>query len=261
MRVEERILNKYDDLNETDLFIWNYIAKNRRKCTQLTIDSLAEKCNVSRTTISRFVKKLGFKGYSEFKIVLSWEDDNSKNLYDNAFEMACDSIIKYVDDQRLKNYESVCKLIYEAERIFVYGTGDIQNAVAKQMKRMFLSCQETIFNFEGTTFDKAFYNLVSDKDVMFIISLSGNSESAINIARHLKMNGTKIISITEFKDNKLTKIADETLYISATELSFLKEHPQFKTTMLYFVLIELLFIKYSIYKKNRTITEGRKCEI
>ncbi|MFQ4200952.1 RpiR family transcriptional regulator, partial [Clostridioides difficile] len=38
-------------------------------------------------------------------------------------------------------------------------------------------------------------------------------------------------------------------------------HPSYKLTMLYFILIELLFIKYSIYKRHRMITEGIDCKL
>lgn len=261
MHVEEMILKKYGELNETDLFIWKYVSEHKQECTQLSIDALANLCNVSRTTITRFVKKLGFQGYSEFKVVLSWEIRESIHIDDSAYDSACDAIVKYVEDQKGKDYEDICRMLYEAERIFVYGTGDIQNAVAKQIKRMFLSCQETIYDFGGVTFDNAFYHLVQSGDVMILISLSGNSEKVLNIARQLKLNQVKIISITEFRDNQLTQLADESLYISATSLAILTSHPAFKTTMLYFILAELLFIKYSIYKKNRMITEGIDCKL
>ncbi len=47
-----------------------------------------------------------------------------------------------------KDYDALCKLLYESRTIYAYGSGDIQNVVAKQIKRMFLSCQEIIYDFE-----------------------------------------------------------------------------------------------------------------
>lgn len=261
MRIEEAIVKNYADLNDTDIMIWKYISAHREVCTQISIDRLATECNVSHTTITRFVKKLGFKGYSEFKVVLGWESNDAIEINEKAYDMACDAIVRYVEDQKEKNYESICKLLYEARQVYAYGTGDIQNAVAKQIKRMFLSCQEVIYDVGGVTFDNAFYHMVQPSDVMILISLSGNSEEALQIAKQLKLLGVKLISITEFRDNRLTQLADESIYISATSLSILSSHPAYKTTMLYFVLVELLFIKYSIYKKNRMIKEGIDCKL
>lgn len=261
MRIEETIVKKYSELNETDLMIWKYVSLNKEACAQMSIDHLARLCSVSHTTITRFVKKLGFKGYSEFKVVLGWETREQLSIDDEAYDLACDAIVRYVEDQKDKNYEALCKLIYEARQVYAYGTGDIQNAVAKQIKRMFLSCQEMIYDVGGVTFDNAFYHLVKPGDVMILISLSGNSDKVLHIAQQLKLLGVKLISITEFKDNHLTQLADESLYISATSLSILSSHPAYKTTMLYFILVELLFIKYSIYKKNRMILEGIECNL
>lgn len=261
MRVSEIVLQNYAKLNETDVAIWRYVKEHKQECVQMSIDNLAGHCNVSRTTITRFVKKLGFYGYSEFKAVLNWESKETTDIDEKAFDISCDVIIRYVTDQKDKNYDAICKLIYEARQVFVYGTGDIQNAVAKQMKRMFLSAQEAIYDFGGITLDKAFYNLVQPNDVIFLISLSGNSPEVLKIAERLKLNGVKIICITEFRDNRLTQLADESLYISTTSLSILDTHPSYKITMLYFILVELLFVKYSIYKKNRMIEEGINDEL
>lgn len=54
MRLEELVNKNYQSLNENDLYIWNYIIHHRKECERLSIDDLASKCNVSRSTILRF---------------------------------------------------------------------------------------------------------------------------------------------------------------------------------------------------------------
>ena len=54
MRLEE-LLNQYSDrLSENDLYIWDYVEKHKKQCENMTIEELARKCNVSRTTVLRF---------------------------------------------------------------------------------------------------------------------------------------------------------------------------------------------------------------
>ena len=56
MKLEELVNRNYQQLNDNDLYIWNYINNHREVCTKITIEDLGKKCNVSRTTILRFSK-------------------------------------------------------------------------------------------------------------------------------------------------------------------------------------------------------------
>ncbi len=49
MQLNELVNLHFDDLNESDLYIWNYINNHREVCTKITIEDLGKKCNVSRT--------------------------------------------------------------------------------------------------------------------------------------------------------------------------------------------------------------------
>lgn len=257
MNLEDMVYSNYGQLNETDKIIWNFIANHKKDCRNISINDLARQCSVSRATITRFVKKVQLKSFSELKLLLSWEDEKGYFIEENSYMLACQSIINYVEEQKNKNYDKVCQYLYEAERIFVYGSGDMQRAVAKQMKRMFLSSEEIIYDFEGRTFDHSFYQVVTPRDVVILISLSGNNRRILEIANRLKMLNVKIISITELKSNELYTMSDASLYVSATNLNILKNHPQYQITTLFFIIVELLFIKFCLYKKQRMLREGK----
>ena len=62
MKMDERFNTYRHQLSETDMLIWNYIQKHRSACVNLSIEQLGEKCSVSRTTVLRFAKKLGYHG-------------------------------------------------------------------------------------------------------------------------------------------------------------------------------------------------------
>lgn len=255
MKIEELVYSHYEQLNETDRSIWKYISHNKDLCSTITINKLASYCLVSRTTITRFVQKIGLKSFSEFKVYLQMEKDDSP-IKDDSFERACDSIIKYVENQKKADLEDICEALYDANNLYAYGSGDMQMSVVKQLKRMFLSCDEVIYNVEGLTFDESFYHVIKPGDIMILVSLSGNNERIVNIAKRLKDLDVKILSITEMAQNKLTELSDYSLFVYSANLSFLKTHPKYQITTLFYILVELLFIKFSIYKKKRMIQEG-----
>ena len=136
MRLEE-LMNQYSDrLSETDLYIWDYVEKHKKQCENMTIEQLAAKCNVSRTTILRFTKKLSLKGFGEFKVHLKMENDDGKQQVSKAVQV-CMSYEAMMQDMIQQDFREIIEAIYQAERVFVYGTGMVQRTNAKEMKRLF----------------------------------------------------------------------------------------------------------------------------
>ena len=79
MKLDELVNKNYNQLSENDFYIWNYISKNRKECENLSIDQLASKCNVSRSTVLRFAKN-SLKGYSELKLYLKLENEEEMKI-------------------------------------------------------------------------------------------------------------------------------------------------------------------------------------
>lgn len=249
MRLEELVNKHYDKLNHSDLYIWKYIFNHKSDCCDLTIDELATRCNVSRTTILRFSQKLSLKGYSELKIYLKWEGEDKEICGGDYLNVVCNDISKFISDMKEKDFSSVCSLMYRAKRIFVYGTGAVQAAVAAEIKRIFLSGQECIYNIQGEAEADMILNTISDDDLIFLISLTGESEHVKRLAKQFKLRNVPIISITKLRNNTLARLSDENLYIN-TSIHELGSGITYESTTLFFTLAEIVFLKYSMYKNN-----------
>ena len=61
-------LEKDYKLNENDLFIARYILEHSEEMPLLSSHQLAKETFTSPTAIIRFVKKLGFESYNDFKL-------------------------------------------------------------------------------------------------------------------------------------------------------------------------------------------------
>lgn len=251
MRLEELVNKYYGGLNQNDIHIWRYIVSNKKKCSKLTIEELASLCNVSRTTILRFAQKLSLKGFSELKIYLKWETSEEVNMETEAVKIMCDGYTRAINDISKRDFTGACKLIYEANRVFVYGSGDIQMAVARQLKMMFLHGGECLYDFEGLSMDATFFSLVNPNDLVILISLNGESSNVVELAKKMKLNNVKIVSITKLKDNTLASLSDENIYITTSQINFDNDHRSFESTTILYIMSEILFVKYSLYKRNR----------
>lgn len=251
MAIADLVRANYKKLNENDLYIWNYIDNHRKECCQCTIEELGRKCSVSRTTILRFAKKLSMDGFSELKIHLKMEEEKICRPSRDIIQMICNDNRKCIDDLEKADFSRICKLIYEAKRIFVYGSGAVQSFVAKELKRAFLSAQVAMYHIEGHRGEQELIaDLVEEGDIVFIISLSGESRHVTEFAKSLKLKNTPMISITRMKNNTLAQMCDESVYVTTSEVDT-DYIADYEATSMFFMTVEMLLIKYLLYVNER----------
>lgn len=256
MAIEDLVRANYKKLNENDLYIWKYIDSHREECRHCTIEELAKNCNVSRTTILRFAKKLSMDGFSELKIHMKMERAQKKAPGQDITKLVCDDYRKLIDQMEKNEYADICRLLYEAKRIFVFGSGAVQSFVAKEFKRAFLSAKICINVIEGGRGEQELMlDIMREGDLVIIVSLSGESNHVVQFARQLKMKGITTVSMTKLKNNTLAQLSDENLYINTSNIgtSYIENY---ETTTLFFMTVEMILIKFLIYQEKRC--EGNK---
>ena len=256
MRLEELINKNYKQLNENDLYIWNYINTHRKECEKLSIDDLADKCHVSRTTILRFSKRLGLKGYAELKVYLRIDNQQFKDK-EAGLETVYHKYKDYMEDIKNKDLTSIIELIIQAENAYVYGTGYIQNHAASELKRAFLFVNKLFFNIKSMNETAAFVDIIENKDVMVMISYSGENKQLLDFAKKLKMKGVPIIAITRTKNNSLSQMADEALYVEIPNIAS-PFGPRYEGQVGYFLLIDFLVLKYLDYYERKINHDTRR---
>lgn len=249
MRLEELVNRNYDQLNENDLYIWNYISTHKKECEMLSIDDLARKCHVSRTTILRFAKRLGLKGYVELKVYLRMDNQLSQNKQ-IGLELVYKTYVDYINEIKEKDFTHILKMIDYAQNAYVYGTGSIQDNVALELKRSFLEVGKLFFYIQSKDETDAFINVIHSSDVIVMISYSGENEQILDFAKKLKVKSVPIIAITATENNTLSHLADESLYVEVPSI-FNPLGPRHEGLVNYFLLIDFILMKYIAYQERQ----------
>lgn len=249
MNLAELVNSNYKKLNENDLHIVKYILNNKKICSKMGINELADKCNVSKSTVLRLTQKLGLSGYSEFKVFLKWEEQNKANReeeeidYIESLNKCVSNTIKNNSDDAIRD---ICKVIHESERIFIYGTGRAQQVCVDEIKRLFLFTHKYFTVVEGVyEFESLIKNLTS-KDAVIIVSFSGNTNNLDTYVTKLNIVGTKVISITKLENNKLASLTPYNLYGSSVS-RYLNSGAQHNCTLFFYIIAEVLFYNYEKY--------------
>lgn len=249
MRLEEMVSDNYKQLSTNDLHIWKYISTHKKECEYYSIDELASRCNVSRTTILRFSKRIGLKGYGELKVYLRLDNQMYKTSA-TSFDVVYQTYQEYMKEIRDKDFTKVIKMIDEANNLYVYGTGVIQNNVAKELKRSFLMINKLFFNISSSKETEAFVKIINNQDAIIIISYSGENKLMLDFVKSLKMKNVPIISITTNKENQLAHLANESLYVEVPNII----NPlgaRYEGLVNYFTLIDFLTIRSMEYLQKR----------
>lgn len=250
MKIEELMNRYYGSLNENDRLICRYIIKHKDSCYRLSIDEFAQECHVSKTVLFRFAKKLSLPGFSELKVRLRWEAQEIKEPRGNLLKTVADSYHKMIDSMMQQDLESLFTRIETADRILVYGSGYAQARVASELKRIFLPCKKHIFHIHGYDMVKPLSRLATDEDLVIIISLSGESKTVLELAGDLRLRRIPMVSVTGMRNNTLSSICDEQLYIHSIPVpaSYALDY---EISTPYFILIEILYLRYQEYLSKK----------
>lgn len=166
----------------------------------------------------------------------------------------CNNFVKCIQTTKETDMQEICERIYNAKRLFVFGTGEVQNAAANMIKRMFLNFKRFFVTLYGKSEVAMAIEDLNEEDFVIIISLSGETELAVNAAKKLKSKGTYLLSITKLNDNTVARLSNKNLYITTNKLMNIGG-ASFETCSSYFNVVELLCVKYLTYLQKRNMDD------
>lgn len=247
MHLESLVTNNLSKLNPTDIIVWQYICNHKKECCYISIYDLAKKCNVSRTTVLRFAQKISLDGFSDLKMMLKMELGKDKDVPSIDIAKAAINLCQKVGNEVAKqDFTSANKLMYKAQRVFIYSSGYVQENVANEMKRLFLSCNLLIYEIKGIDEFKRLLKNISSTDLFIIISLSGESAHVVEFARQLHIHNVPFISLTRLKTNTLASLSSEHIYITPISLPTAVD-TAYQSMLMFFLVVEIWYVTYSRY--------------
>ena len=140
----------------------------------------------------------------------------------------------------------------EAENIYAYGTGQGQRLMLQEMARCFLNVNKKIIIISASTELKIVKKYMSQRDLLFVASWSGNIDKHRESVVSLGIAGTSIVSITNFHKNELARMAPYNLYFQSTSIDEVMNINRSSYLTLHLVL-HLLYDGYIDYRFNRSL--------
>ncbi|MDF2683819.1 MAG: transcriptional regulator [Brevibacillus sp.] len=195
-----------------------------------SVIDLAEKAEVGETTVLRFCRKIGFRGYQEFKLALAQELVNPvKNLHGEVGEDDSLGIItqkvtatnrQAIEDTSalfdMDQLERCVELLHTARTIHFYGVGT-SAVTAQDAKYTCLRIGLRVDAFTESHLQAMAAATLGPGDVAVGLSVSGSTKDTIDSLKVAKEAGATAVCITHFRRSPITNVADITLLTAAQE--------------------------------------------
>lgn len=282
----EQIAEKIKEmkLTKADAVIADYILENLDTIGILTSSTLAEKIGVSDTSVIRFIRKLGFKGYSEFRsemnarMAAQYNKDQFSLMPGEKYAQTKErlnqgSLISDVSTYILENLEKsfskldeqvineVADILLGSRKKYIAGFRGTASCAYYLSKRLLMLVPDvvTIQHADASALESAMD--IAKDDCLVIFSFPRYSEITRSLVRMVKEAGAKVILITDRQTSALAAEADIVIITKIEGLGFVNSY------IVPFSVIEMILLAVSsrgkedcdarIHRMDRIINEEK----
>ncbi|MFC0270967.1 MurR/RpiR family transcriptional regulator [Metabacillus herbersteinensis] len=260
-----KLQQKIGELTETQRRVADYIIKHPLDVAFLTVDQLAGVVKTSTTTIMRLTFSLGYSGYTEFqkglqenlrnqaapqtRLEANIKGINEDDLWGRYAESQIQNIQNTMDMISQDALEHTQKMIMSANRIICTSVRSglpVAQYLSHGLNRLFGNTSLVVADVSDWVDSVVNMN---ENDLVIAVSFPRYARRIIDLARTAKMNGVKIISITDSYSSPLVSHSDLVLPCNSSSIAF---HNSAVSSM--FVadyLISALAINYPEQTKKR----------
>lgn len=226
--IELKLKAVYVSLKRAEKKAADFLVHDPEAFASMSITETAQKAGCSEATLCRFVKKLSYDNYPDFKDALQgMEDADYVDVFNSYSEQdSCIDIMKKtfqisinaLQDTSLsidnEEFEQAFLALKKATRIVCLGAGDA-GTVAEALHNKLLRIGKVSFCPKDTDVMNTIATGFCKDDVAVCISHSGTTRNIIQAAKLYREKGVKVIAITNYPMSQLSKHADYVLFTAS----------------------------------------------
>ncbi|MBE0484598.1 MurR/RpiR family transcriptional regulator [Marinobacter sp.] len=225
----EDIKSRLETLNKSERKVAEAILRDPSAATRYSIAALARAANVSEPTVNRFCRGFSATGFPDFKIRLAQsiatgtpyvgqdiEPDDTVAEFANKIML---STIASLDKARQaldpKAIAIVIDYLIQAKQISFFGMGG-SASVAMDAQHKFFRFNIPVSSYDDALMQRMIAAGAGVGDAIVLISYTGRTREAVEIAHLARANGATVIGITN-PDSPLAEACTAVLGVTAPE--------------------------------------------
>ena len=227
------ITSEYYQLTSREKNLASFIMANGQQAQKMSISELSEACSIACSTISRFCRKMGYEGYSEFRLALASatatrpgynaslsgeiaSEDTVKTIADKLAVAEVDAINETKALIRPHDLQKAADLLQRSEKVLCMGQG-ASMLMAEEAAHLFTTVFPGFFPVSDSHMQIIAASNLTERDAVLYFSYSGSTKDLQDILRLAHSRKAKVLLITRFPRSPGAEKADQVLQCGYAE--------------------------------------------
>lgn len=252
--VQGRINAAYYKLTASEKKVADFLMGHLAEAQFLSISDLAESCGVAEATISRFCRRLGYGGYSAFKLAIAKSavrsapvegacgevspKDTPRGMGEKLLHANTKAMAQTLELLNPAALERAAGLLAGARGVYCMGQGGSM-ILAMEAAHLFSTCWPYYHAVQGSHLQAITAALLGEEDVLLFFSYSGSTRDILDLMKVVKGRGCRVILITRFPKSPGAALADVVLQCGSDEAPLQMGTVPARISQLF--LVDLLF--------------------
>ena len=228
----EKISNAYYSLTAAEKKVADYVIIHQQESQYMSISELAEACGVAEATISRFARRLNYKGYNAFKLAVAHStagrsagnplsgqvlaEDGVSDVCQKLFAANVDAMEQTLSLLRPEDVTAAGDLLERADKVLCMGQGGSM-VMAQEAAHLFSTAFGKYFAVTDSHMQAIAATQLGPRDVILYFSYSGATRDMVENCLLARERGAKVILVTRFPKSPGASCADVVLECGARE--------------------------------------------
>ena len=228
----EKISNAYYSLTAAEKKVADYVIIHQQESQYMSISELAEACGVAEATISRFARRLNYKGYNAFKLAVAHStagrsagnplsgqvlaEDGVSDVCQKLFAANVDAMEQTLSLLRPEDVTAAGDLLERADKVLCMGQGGSM-VMAQEAAHLFSTAFGKYFAVTDSHMQAIAATQLGPRDVILYFSYSGATRDMVENCLLARERGAKVILVTRFPKSPGAALASVVLQCGANE--------------------------------------------
>ena len=221
-----------NDLSIKELEVAQYIMTHTQTVKNMSIQTLAKLNYVSTSTILRLCNKLGYSGFSDFKVDLISSspqkfstdilqddinlNDTLEDVNRKVQAMEKSSIDETHSIVNLKALDNAIDLIITSNKIIIFGVGS-SGLVGKELEYQLIKIKKDVNCHFDAHISRSIVSTLGKNDLIIIISHSGETPECVELLKLAESLKVPSIAITKMGQSQISLLANIVLHTTSME--------------------------------------------